>query len=86
MALNKYDKNQTGNIDNALKQLSETYLLMSKSDTINKNKYIALSKKALEQTSSKQQQYSQSIDSLKESLEKATEDTTRINILKQINQ
>ncbi|QKJ62969.1 tetratricopeptide repeat protein [Flavobacterium sp. M31R6] len=84
MALNKYDKNQIGNIDNTLKQLSETYLLMSKSDAINKNKYIALSKKALEQTSSKQQQYSQSIDSLKESLGKATEDTTRINILNRL--
>ncbi|HKO76913.1 MAG TPA: tetratricopeptide repeat-containing sensor histidine kinase, partial [Flavobacterium sp.] len=84
MALKKYDKNQTENIDNTLKQLSQTYLLMSKSDTINKSKYIALSKRALEQTSSKQQQYSQSINSLKESLEKATVDTTRINILNRL--
>lgn len=84
IAIKKYEKNQTANIDNALKQLSEIYLLMSKSDIINKNKYIALSKKALKQTSSKQKQYSQSIESLKESLEKVTEDTTRINILNRL--
>lgn len=83
-ALEKYDKNQTENIDNALKQLSETYLLMSASDAKNKNRYVALSKKALKHISSKQQQYSQSIDSLKESLEKATADTTRINILNRL--
>ena len=38
-ALEKYDKNQTENIDNALKKLSETYLLMSTSDKKNKNRY-----------------------------------------------
>jgi signal transduction histidine kinase len=83
-AIEKYNKDQTGNINNALKHLSNTYLLMSKWDSKNKNKYLSLSKKTLERISSKQQQYAQSVDSLKESLKKATTDTTRINILNRI--
>lgn len=84
MALNKYDKSQVENIDNTLKQLSDTYILMSKLNTINKNKYIALSKKALVQTSTNKQQYSQSLNALQESLQKATADTTKINILNRL--
>jgi len=84
MALKKYDKSQVENIENTLKQLSDTYILMSKLNTINKNKYIALSKKTLLQTSTNKQQYSQSLDALKESLQKATADTTKINILNRL--
>lgn len=83
-ALEKYDENQIENIDNTLNQLSNTYLLMSESDPKNKNKYLALSKKAIERISSKQIQYSQSVDSLKELLKKPSTDTTRINILNRI--
>lgn len=83
-ALDKFDKNQTGNIDNALNQLSNTYLLMSESDPKNKAKYRALSQKALKQISSKQEEYSQSVDFLKESLSKTKSDTAKINILNRI--
>lgn len=85
IALTKYDKNQTDNIDNTLNQLSGTYLLMANQDSTNKNKYIALSKKTLEKSSSKQKKYSQSTDALKEALEKATSDTTKINILNRLS-
>ena len=83
-ALEKYDKNQTENIDNTLKQLSNVYLLISETDSKNKKKYVDLSTKTLERISSKQEQYSQSVDSLKELLKKTTVDTTKINILNRI--
>lgn len=83
-ALAKYDKNQTGNIDNALTLLSKTYLLMSESDSKNKTKYIILSQNTLKQISANQKEYSQSVDFLKESLNKVTSDTAKINVLNRI--
>jgi signal transduction histidine kinase/uncharacterized protein HemY len=83
-SIDKYDKNQTENIDNTLKQLSNVYLLMSKSDSKNKKKYVTLSTKTLERVSSKQQEYSQSVETLKADLKTTTTDTVRINILNRI--
>jgi signal transduction histidine kinase len=58
--------------------------IISQSNSKNKNKYLDLSKKPLKQISPKEQQYSQSVDSLKEQLQKATSDTAKINILNRI--
>jgi signal transduction histidine kinase/uncharacterized protein HemY len=83
-SIEKYDKNQSENIDNTLKKLNNAYLLMAKSDSKNKNKYIVLSKKTLERLSSKQEQYSKSVETLKADLKTTTTDTVRINILNRI--
>ena len=83
-ALEKFDKGQTENINNTLNKLSDVYLLLSKSDSKNREKYIALSDKTLSQIVVKQENYSQSIDSLIASLNEVMADTTRINILNKI--
>lgn len=84
IALQNYDKNQTANIDSTLNQLSTVYLLMSESDLKNKNKYVNLSNKTLKLITAKPQEYSQSVENLKETLKKTIADTTRINILNRI--
>ncbi|PKB15627.1 tetratricopeptide repeat-containing sensor histidine kinase [Flavobacterium sp. 5] len=84
LALEKFDKKQTDNINNTLNQLSNVYLLMSKSDPKNKQKYITLSDKTLKKISTKQEHYSQSVDALKASLNGVMADTTKINILNRI--
>ena len=83
-ALKKFDKNQTDNIDNTLNQLSNVYLLLSKLDSKNREQYIILSAKTLKLISTQQEQYAQSIDDLKASLQQAVADTTKINILNRI--
>ncbi|HSD09271.1 tetratricopeptide repeat-containing sensor histidine kinase [Flavobacterium sp.] len=83
-ALKKFDKNQTNNINNTLNQLSNVYLLLSKSDLKNKEKYIALSNQTLKRIAAKQEDYSQSVEVLKASLKGVMPDTTRINILNKI--
>jgi signal transduction histidine kinase/uncharacterized protein HemY len=84
-AVNSYDKSQIENRDNALKQLSNVYLLLSKSDKKNTAIYLALSSKMLKKISPKgNTQYSQSVESLKESLKSAVSDTAKINILNKI--
>nr|WP_315150059.1 tetratricopeptide repeat-containing sensor histidine kinase [uncultured Flavobacterium sp.] len=83
-ALKNFEKTQTDNINNTLHQLSNVYLLMSKSDPKNKEKYSALSSKTLKQISQKPEQYSQSVDELKASLQGVIADTVKINILNRI--
>lgn len=83
-ALKNFDKTQTENINNTLKKLSDVYLLMSKSDSKNKEKYNALSSKTFKQIPQKPEQYSQSVDELKALLQGAITDTAKINILNQI--
>jgi signal transduction histidine kinase/Tfp pilus assembly protein PilF len=83
-ALKNFDKKQTDNINNTLSQLSNVYLLMSKSDSKNKDKYIALSANALKQIADSKEEYLQSVDELKSSLKKAIADTSKIDILNRI--
>jgi len=83
-ALKKFDKNQTDNINFTLNQLGNVYLLLSKSDLKNKEKYLALSNQTLKRIAVKPENYSQSVEVLKASLKRAMPDTTRINILNKI--
>ncbi len=84
-ALDNYDKSQIDKIDNTLKQLSKTYLLLAGVEPKNRKKYIYLSTQTLERISSKQKQYSQSVEALKEQLQKTTVDTTKISLLNRLS-
>lgn len=84
MALEKIDTNQTEKRNKTLNDLSEVYLLMSKIESKEKKKYIDLSNQVLKKISIKKEQYSQSLETLLESLKKNAPDTTKINILNRI--
>jgi signal transduction histidine kinase/uncharacterized protein HemY len=85
-AIESYDKSQVVNSNNALKQLSNTYILLSKSDPINSEKYASLSVKTLKKIAKEEKkEYSESVESLKESLKTVPSDTAKITILNKIS-
>lgn len=80
-----YDKNQKENLNNVLKKLSISYSILSKTDYKNKEAYASLSQKTFKSVkSTAKDEFSQSIESLKESLLTTKSDTLKINILNTI--